>query len=196
MIRITKAKLTKDLIVEDIGLRETLEGGKAHRDHKGAKGDWIAHDDLVWAFRALNPHFAFINQIPEVEGLSLDQVPFVETCDVTSFSISGDPESEGISISGTRTLDNGLVQTLSSPTVKYDFEGYAYGQELSEVAYAVQEEVKAYYEGKSAPKRQMELFEENLGEDNVESEEPKKKSRKKKVQAEDPYAEPGDDSPI
>ncbi len=184
--RITKAKITKDKIIDDIGLAEILEG-KAHRDHKGIKCDWIAHEDLIRAFMALTPHVAFICMLPEVQGQTLDQEPDVSNFEVHSFAIVGEDETEGITITASRILDNGLTHTFSTPILRWDNGQYPYIAELAEADYNLRNEIALYYDGKAAPKRQLEFFDENLNPDNLNLHDegvtvsPEKPKRKKKV---------------
>ncbi|WP_129714642.1 hypothetical protein [Pedobacter sp. SYP-B3415] len=184
MNRIVKASITADMVVENIGLMETMEG-RAHREHKGIKCDWIAHEDLVNAFKALTPHVALICELPEAEGAGLEDE--FESLTVKGFSIGGEEDHEGITITATRILVSGLTMNINTPFVKWTDGSYLHITDLASAAYQLQEEVNLYYQGKQAPKRQLEMFademeaELSLSDDGVEelAAEPKKRGRKK-----------------
>lgn len=184
MIEIRKAKLTKDLVLQKIGYIELNETGEKI-EVEGVNCDWIAHNDLVQAFQKLIPHIAFLSEIPEVTGKLLDHVQTIESITVQSFSIGGEDEHEGISISGTRKLSTGKSQTLNTPFYKWeDEQPYDYMNELGEVVAEIKHEVEQYlFHKKKAPKRQLEMFQDNLEEDDHHTDDEPVKlkgSRKKK----------------
>lgn len=168
MITVKKARLTKDsTIVDKIMFVEKLEDGSL-REVEGAKCDWIAHDDVRVAFELLNPHVGFLCYLLEASGKTLDQVHTFTTITVQSFTISGDEEEgeEGFTISAIHVLPNGKSMPINTPFMKFS-EEYEYMDELGSALHACQEEVLKYYEGKAAPKRQMDMFEQNLGEEDL-----------------------------
>lgn len=185
MIEIRKAKLTKDLMLQKIGYIELNETGEK-TEVDGVNCDWIAHSDLVQAFRKLIPHIAFLSEIPEVTGKVLEDIHDVASLTVQSFSIGGEDEHEGISISGIRTLSTGKIQVLNTPFYKWeDDQPYEYMNELGEVVAEVKHEVEQYlFHKKKAPKRQLEMFQDNLDDDDHQTgEEPVKlKGSRKKDQ--------------
>lgn len=184
MIEIRKAKLTKDLVLQKIGYIELNETGEKI-EVEGVNCDWIAHNDLVQAFQKLIPHIAFLSEIPEVTDKLLEDVQTIESITVQSFSIGGEDEHEGISISGTRTLSTGKSQILNTPFYKWeDEQPYDYMNELGEVVAEIKHEVEHYlFHKKKAPKRQLEMFQDNLDDDDHHTDEEPVKikgSRKKK----------------
>ncbi|PRY51499.1 hypothetical protein B0I27_10784 [Arcticibacter pallidicorallinus] len=183
MIEIRKAKLTKELVLTKIGYIELNETGEK-TEVDGVNCDWIAHNDLVQSFQRLIPHIAFMCEVPEVLNLTLDQVDHVESISVSSFTIGGEDEHEGISISGVRTLSTGKTQVLNTPFYKWeDDQPYEYMNELGEIVANIKHEVEEYlFRKKKAPKRQLEMFQDNLDEDDlhVDEEGVKLKGSKKK----------------
>lgn len=167
-----------------IGYIELNETGEKI-EVEGVNCDWIAHNDLVQAFHKLIPHIAFLSELPEVFGKLLEDVPTVASITVQSFSIGGEDEHEGISLSGTRTLSTGKSQILNTPFYKWeDEQPYEYMSELGEVMAEIKHEVEEYlFHKKKAPKRQLEMFQDNLDEDDHQSDDEPVKlkgSRKKK----------------
>ncbi|RKD18987.1 hypothetical protein BCY91_14010 [Pelobium manganitolerans] len=154
--RITKAKITKEKTIDGIEFSEKLLN-KAKRDHKGVKCDWIAHKDLEEAFHALNPHVAHICELtgPLDEWNEAERFSDIE---VSSFTVSGEDEYEGVTISAQRTLGSGLVMSLNTPFIRWDNDTYPFISELAQCVNALQEEIHLYYDGKQAPKRQLEMF--------------------------------------
>ena len=191
-MKITKAKLTKEQTVEKIGFIETNDD-ESKKTVENAKGDWIAHQDLVEAFNRLTPHLILLCEQPEASSIDVDNIESISTVPgytVSSFTIAGEEEDEGFTISGTRLLNSGKVLPLNTPFQKWDDAApYEYISEVGEVISSLQYHVEQYLEGKRAPKRQLEMvFEENL--DPVDPDdldlhdegvEMKKKAKKKKA---------------
>lgn len=130
------------------------------------------HDDLREAFSYLVPHFAFIcEEIKETECKNRLDNPKEELPEehillkyrVQGFTISGQGDSEGVTISGTKRLESGKILPLNTPFLKFeDGNEHCFMPELIEAIDNLKSEVYEYLEGKQAPSRQEEMnFEED-----------------------------------
>jgi hypothetical protein len=132
------------------------------------------HDDLRNAFSALIPHFAFIcEEIKESDCQDRinnpdDELPeehILLKYKTHGFTISGQGDSEGVTISGTKRLESGKVLSLNTPFLKFeDYNDYSFMGELREAIDNLKSEVYEYLEGKQAPPKQqaMDLDEEEV----------------------------------
>jgi len=128
------------------------------------------HDDLRNAFSALNPHFALIceevseniveHAIEHPDAILAEDNP-LRKYKVSGFSIGGTGDGEGVTISGSKTLESGNVVSFNTPFLKFeDAHHYKFMQELVEAIDELKSEVYEYLEGKQAPAKQMAMFEE------------------------------------
>ena len=121
------------------------------------------HPDLVNAFNMMRAHLAIITDMPEAIGLSLhdldDKEDLIEKFKVSSFSIGGSGESEGVTLSGGKKLNGGKILNLSTPFTKFDDENdpYEYHYELKSLIDHACDEVNEYLDGKIAPNAQQEI---------------------------------------
>lgn len=167
------------------------------------------HDDLRNAFRALIPHFAFICEEITDENLVSKAIadPEMYLSDresapddsffkfkVNSFTMIDLKKGLNfVSISGDKQLST--LEEISFPSPSIDLEGgtYKFRSELAETIEVLKKEVLAYMQGKQAPKTQMEMFREEVGEIEVEGENVTlhvvKSSKSKKDKATDAFAE-------
>lgn len=139
------------------------------------------HDDLREAFANLTPHFAFIceeinesvcrqaiNDIQKgiVHDLGMDPL---HKYDVSGFTLGKD--SEGVTISGNKSLESGKSININTPFVKWDEIDYPFMQELIEAVDLLKSEVYEYIEGKRAPiKHQtIDMFESESDDEDSES---------------------------
>ena len=130
------------------------------------KGPLLVHEDMFKAFHKLRPHLAAICE--ELEGFKVKDIEAIDDYNpddhkegslehklshfyVTSFSIKGTGEKEGVSISGTKRLSTGEHLSLTTPAEKYSGK-YKYINELRVAVDDIIEEVELYMEGKSQPK--------------------------------------------
>jgi SpoU rRNA methylase family enzyme len=129
------------------------------------------HDDLRDAFSALIPHFAFIcEEIKETDCKERLESPEEELSEehpllkykVSGFSIGGQGDSEGVTISGSKRLESGSILNLNTPFLKFeDVKDYVFMPELRESIDILKSEVYEYLEGKQAPSKQPSMnFEE------------------------------------
>lgn len=126
------------------------------------------HDDLRIAFALLNNHLAHLCFQPLTEHNPAHkenkELPAL-ICPVhcIGFKLSGNGETEGVTLFGSRTLPNAKAISLSSPTQKWsgDIFEYAHSNELSEIIMQCVGEVELYlFEDKHAPDNQLSLFPE------------------------------------
>lgn len=142
------------------------------------------HDDLKNAFRKLIPHFAFMSEEIKDEKLiknafknpeafllnrdeSKDQTFFKFRCH--QFEINEKDGYEKITISGAKQLENLNEIYFSVPPIGLGDDSYQYHRELQNTVEELKTEVAAYMQGKSAPKAQTEMFDEDdFGEEGEE----------------------------
>lgn len=128
------------------------------------------HDDLREAFDVLIPHFALIceevsesicrDKIENPEAI-LDEDNPLHKYKVAGFSIGGQGDSEGVTVSGSKRLESGQVVNFNTPFVKYeDFKDYPFMSELRTAMDNLKSEVYEYLEGKQAHPKQIAMFTE------------------------------------
>lgn len=165
-ISIRKAKITKHQTLEVEFDREnddqtTTGVDEAHEN--------LVHPDLQDAFAKLIPHLAKICDLRESDVIgtgkgkfAIDAVPMehFSKISVTSFSIGGSGDSEGVTITGNKKLNASQVFNMNTPFQKYEDEmgDYKYGSELAEVVQNCVYEVEQYLQGKCAAKQTELLF--------------------------------------
>lgn len=123
------------------------------------------HQDLKDAFAALHRHLAILcdeEKAPK-NSAAFENAEF-EKFGVRGFSIGGNDENEGVTISGFKEGKYGLVN-LNTLFTKFESEDYPFISELNNDLDACIVEVEEYlFAGKRAPEQQLELFEDNLDE--------------------------------
>ena len=153
-VKIKKAKIKDDLFL-DVEFTEELPG-HSKKDTK-LSCTVPVHDDLKHAFHRLHVHLAVL--CDEVKLSKKDDVQSVsfDGFGVRSFSISGNDENEGVTISGWKDGKYGTVN-LNTPFAKWEGSDYPFSNELAEqVQHAVYEVEQYLFEGKRAPERQLEM---------------------------------------
>jgi len=203
---IRKAKITSNGTLEVILFEHHPD--KTDRE-VNIKCQQLAHIDMQNAFKKLVFHLAFICDLHEAKNLTPDD--FKPEFDltkfkVTSFSIGGNDDSSGVTITGQKELEGGKILNLNSPFQMYEDEFYLYGSDLAADIHACVFEVEQYmFEGKYAIK-QLEIdFEENAQDaiDNLretldaanvtmEVSSPRKKSKKLKLSSSEKVMELGE----
>lgn len=126
-----------------------------------SSSDAPIHDDLREAFQNLIPHFAFIceeinesvcrqaiNDIKKGIVYDLGMDPLYKY-DVTGFTLGKD--SEGVTISGNKSLESGKSININTPFIKWEDVDYPFMKELLESVDLLKSEVYEYIEGKRAP---------------------------------------------
>ena len=156
-VKIKKAQI-KDGLFLNVEFVEDLPG-HSKKDTKLSCTIPI-HEDLKQAFRNLHVHLALL-----CDEKKLGKKEEIETVDfpdfgVRGFSIGGSDENEGVTISGYKDGKYGTVN-LNTPFTKYESEDYPHTRELGFAVQAAIYEVEEYlFNGKRAPERQLELFDE------------------------------------
>lgn len=140
-MEILKAKITKD---------NTLVA--TYKDENGTttvEGKNLATNDLKRAFSMLVPHMAFLCEQKEAENrLSLDELPDnIETIlEVTGYTVGGDGDSKGVTVTGKRFLKSSKVLNLNTPFTKFNDENeqYDFQFELEQAVEQCDFEVREY----------------------------------------------------
>ena len=153
-MNIEKAKITKD---------NTLIA--TYKDEKGTttvEGKNLVTNDLVNAFKALIPHLAFLFELKEADGKEfLEDMPenIESIVDVSGYSIGGDGDSRGVTLTGKRFLKSNKVLNLNAPFTKFtdESENYRFQFELEQAIEACDYEVNEYLFNKKWKVVQQEL---------------------------------------
>ena len=157
-VKIRKAKI-KDVLFLEGEFTETLPG-HSKKDSKFSCTVPV-HQDLIDAFAKLPKHLAILCDGLEVPA----KVKHLEDWNdeelikftVRGFSIGGNEESEGVSLSGAKEGTYGLIN-LNTPFQKWETSEYAQIGSLGSDINACIYEVEQYlFEGKKAPERQLEM---------------------------------------
>lgn len=128
-MNITKAKVTKD---------NTLVA--TYTDETGTvtvEGKNLVTNDLINAFKALVPHMAFLCEQKEADGKNfLEDMPnnIDSILEVTGYTVGGDGDSRGVTLTGKRFLKSNKVLNLNAPFTKFadENEDYAFQFELEQ----------------------------------------------------------------
>lgn len=162
-MNITKAKVTKD---------NTLVA--TYTDETGTvtvKGKNLVTNDLINAFKALVPHMAFLCEQKEAAGTDfLEDLPdnIGSILEVSGYTLGGDGDSRGVTLTGKRFLKSNKVLNLNAPFTKFadENENYAFQFELEQAIESCCYEVNEYIFNKKWKVVQQELpFEEQAAAD-------------------------------
>lgn len=153
-MNITKAKVTKD---------NTLVA--TYMDETGTvtvEGKNLVTNDLINAFKALVPHMAFLCEQKEADGKEfLEDMPenIDSILEVTGFTVGGDGDSRGVTLTGKRFLKSNKVLNLNAPFTKFtdENEDYAFQFELEQAIESCSYEVNEYIFNKKWKVVQQEL---------------------------------------
>lgn len=149
-VKIKKAKIKDDLFL-DVEYTEELQG-HSKKDTKLSCTVPI-HNDLKDAFRNFPKHLAYLCDETEID--EDDKI-----YNVKGFSIGGNDENEGVTLSGSKENDFGIVN-LNTPFKKWEKSKYhaigILGEEIEAAIYEINEYL---FNGKKAPEQQLSLFEE------------------------------------
>ena len=165
-MEITKAKVTKD---------NTLVA--TYTDETGTvtiEGKNLVTNDLINAFKALVPHMAFLCEQKEADGKEfLEDMPdnIDSILEVTGYTVGGDGDSRGVTLTGKRFLKSNKVLNLNAPFTKFtdENEDYAFQFELEQAIESCSYEVNEYIFNKKWKVVQQELpFEEDTANADVQ----------------------------
>lgn len=160
-VKIKKAKIKDDLFLE-VEYTEELEG-HSKKDTK-LSCTVPVHDDLKNAFKSLDMHMAILCD----ELSPKDVTKKIDDYTAKGFTVTGNDENEGITITGFKDGKYGTVN-LNTPNQKYESSEYNGINDLAAVIEECLHEVNEYlFNGKRAPEKQLEMdFEEET--ENVEA---------------------------
>lgn len=154
-VKIKKAKLKDELFLEGEYTEELP--GHSKNDTK-ISSTVPVHQDLKDAMQKLHAHLAILCDV----GVKAPKKKEFGTADypeftVKGFSIGGNDENEGITISGYKEGVYGLVN-LNTPFTKYENDTYPFTEELNMDVEAVLHEVEQYlFHEKKAPEKQLSM---------------------------------------
>jgi len=129
------------------------------------------HTDLIDAFAKLNKHFAILTDgivLPaKVKNLANWEDENLEKFFVDGFTIGGNDENEGVTLIGSHDGTYGSFP-LNTPFQKWEASEYDHISDLGSDINACIYEVEQYlFEGKKAPEKQLDMFDDGgEGEEN------------------------------
>lgn len=159
-IRITKAKIKNSQM--ELAYNR-IDGDNSATVEVSEKLPYIVHPDLTNTFVKLRKHLAKLCDL--IEGDVLNEVNFEKylaedllNLFVTSFTISGDDDNEGVVITGGKKLASGKVINLNTPFTRFrdEVDPYLFEDDLYVDIQACIYEIEEYLKGKFAIK-QMEI---------------------------------------
>lgn len=159
----TKVKINKASIKDDLFLNGEYTEDLPGHSKKDSKFSCTVpiHEDLKNAITKLNKHLAILCDEIDLPGKvkdidSWDNEELIKFS-VRGFSIGGNDENEGCTISGMKEGKFGIVN-LNSPFQKWATSEYKHISTLSSDIQACVYEVEEYlFNGKRAPEKQLEL---------------------------------------
>ncbi len=156
--RILKAKITSDNTL-DVSFEHTIKEGLVLK-HNGVEGSAIVHEDLKKAFANLIPHFVLLCDLKEESFIDKDNIEAtpleqLNNIIITGLTISGNGESEGITIQGQKLIGVKCLN-LNSPFQKWEDE-YSHASSLGECIEAIKFEVGQYLSGRKFYAKQIEM---------------------------------------
>ena len=124
---------------------------------------YIVHPDLTSTFIKLRKHLAKLCDLREGDILKEENFEMFNAEDlsnlfVSSFTVSGDDENEGVVISGGKKLSSGKIINLNTPFTRFtdEVDPYLFENDLYVDIQACIYEIEEYLKGKFAVK-QMEI---------------------------------------
>ena len=122
------------------------------------KSGCIPHKDLVDAMSQLSVHLVHLCDLQEFQGVEPDQVHLCSNIKISSFTISGDDEHEGIVISGSKKFGNKQIN-LNTPFTKFsnEHDPYQWSRELSATVQLIIEELKLFINHGKCGETQLDL---------------------------------------
>lgn len=154
-VRIKKAKIKDGLFLE-------VEYSEDLQDHKKKETKLSCtipvHSDLIDAFAKLDKHLAILcDETYPKKGIDIEQWDGATSYSARGFSVGGNDENEGVTISGHKEVAFGIVN-LNTPFQKYQSSEYKYMRDLSADIQSCIYEVEEYlFNGKRAPEQQIEM---------------------------------------
>ncbi len=158
-VKIKKAKIKDDLFLE-VEYSENLSDNS--RKETKLTCTVPVHDDLKNAVAKLHKHMVLLCEEVEISSRvkDLDQWDNEKLSKFTTrgFSIGGQDEHEGCTISGLKELTTGKVVNLNTPFTKWTDEDYQFASDLSSDINDCKYEVEQYlFHDKRAPEKQLSI---------------------------------------
>jgi len=117
------------------------------------------HEDLQTAFDSLIPHLAHICEEEVLKSVSALEVErLYPKYKVTGITIAGSDDTEGVVISGYKTLASEKVVNFNTPFQKFNDEKYPFASELYNSVGTLKSEVLEYMDGKQAERSAVGTF--------------------------------------
>lgn len=155
-IKIRKAKIKDGLFLEADYVQELPGHSKKNISMSSTVP---VHEDLTNAFVKLNKHLALLcDDLPcRAKTIADWDTDAIVNYTVKGFSIGGNDENEGVTLSGNKEAKHGIVN-LNSPFQKWEGSEYKFMEELNADVEACLYEVEQYlFNGKRAPEKQLEM---------------------------------------
>ena len=171
-ISIRKAKLKGGLFLE-ASYKKDLDDHSSKEITESSNKP--VHDDLKNAFKGLNKHLPILcdyQTMKKVKDGVFEEADheseWVKAFSVTGFSIGGEADHEGVTLTGRKTLENDKIVNLNTPFTKWVDEDYKFAGELSLAISSCIFEVKEYlFNSKCAPEVQLNMFGQCLFKDSI-----------------------------
>lgn len=129
-----------------VSYRKTLADG-SHRDCEES-GDAEVHPDFKKAMSALTVHLAVISEFVDLDHVDNVTPAMIQDFSVTSYSIGGKEDNEGIVITGHKILSTGKALGLNTPFTRFEEEdGYVFMEHVINQLGIIEDEAKAYLDG-------------------------------------------------
>ena len=155
-VKIRKASIKDDLFL-NVEYSEDLPG----HSKKETKLTCTVpvHEDLKEAFQNLHKHLAILCDEVKVKGKNFSTIDHDDfhLFSVRGFSIGGNDDNEGVTITGCKEGKYGIVN-LNTPFTKWEGADYPFSSDLgSDIDTCVFEVNEYLFNGKRAPEKQLEM---------------------------------------
>lgn len=172
--KITKATIKNDLFLYSEWV-EVLTGHKENT-HKLESGTPV-HDDLKAAFSELDKHLAILCDQTKTPKTAIDlETATAGKITARGFTISGKGDSTGYILNGVLAGEYG-VTSLVTPLQKQHTSEYKFMPQLMQAIAVCCQEVDEYlFNGKAAPEQQLDLFDANAPDNDLDIPVPEKEA--------------------
>ena len=157
--KIKKVKIKDRTLTVDMDEVVTNENGSVTNEVT-KKCAYLAHEDLLIAFKSLIPHLVKICDFKGSENIFEDNIARFEAFpeyNITGFSIGGSDDYSGVTIIAQREFASGKVLNIVTPFQTFSDIDYPLGDELSLAVEACISEVHSYLFDNKFAEKQMEM---------------------------------------
>ncbi|MFZ4413209.1 MAG: hypothetical protein ACOYOV_09025 [Bacteroidales bacterium] len=157
--KIKKVKIKDRTLTVDMNEIVSNENGTVTNEVT-KKCAYLAHDDLLLAFKGMIPHLIKICDFKGSENIFEDNIANFEAFpeySITGISIGGSGEYEGVTIVAQREFPSGKVLNIVTPFQTFSDIDYPLGDELSLAVEACISEVHSYLFDNKFAEKQMEM---------------------------------------